>query len=474
MPVGTEEVDLVVIGTGPGGEALAGKAAAAGLSVVAVERHLVGGECPYYGCIPSKIIVRGSEAIAESHRLGRLAGEADVRTSWGVVADRISREATDGWDDRAAADRLRALGVDVVHGSGRLAGQHTVQVDHDNHQLPRHYRTRRGVVLNTGTRPAEPPIAGLRGTPYWTNRDAVRTRRLPRTMIILGGGTVGCELAQAFARFGVGVTVVEPGPRLLGRSEPEASAVIDATFQDDQICVLTGHRPVAVRHNDAYGAGPFDVELDDGRRLGAECLLVATGRVANLDDIGLETVGLQHAASDGQLTVDEHLRVQGSLNSCDAPWLWAIGDITGHGGFTHLSMYQAGLALKDILGQDPEPAQYHAIPSVTFTDPEVAAVGLTAAQAVASGLAVTTGQVDLTQSSRGLTHGLHRGLIKLVAHQGALVGATVVGPAAGEICSILTLAVHTRLSTKTLAAMIYAYPTFHRAIESALASLHTT
>jgi pyruvate/2-oxoglutarate dehydrogenase complex dihydrolipoamide dehydrogenase (E3) component len=119
--------------------------------------------------------------------------------------------------------------------------------------------------------------------------------------------------------------------------------------------------------------------------------LVATGRVANLDDIGLETVGLQHAASGGQLAVDEHLRVQGSVNSCDAPWLWAIGDITGHGGFTHLSMYQAGLALKDILGQDPEPAQYHAIPSVTFTDPEVAAVGLTAAQAVASGLAVTTG-----------------------------------------------------------------------------------
>lgn len=472
MPVGTEEVDLVVIGTGPGGEALAGQAAAAGLSVVAVERHLVGGECPYYGCIPSKIMVRGSETIAESRRLGQLAGEAAVRTSWDVVADRISREATSGWDDRAAADRLRALGVNVVHGSGRLAGQHAVQVHHDNQQL--RYRTRRGVVLNTGTRPAEPLIAGLRGTPYWTNRDAVRARHLPRTMIILGGGTVGCELAQAFARFGVGVTVVEPGPRLLGRSEPEASAVIQATFEDEQISVLTGHRPVAVRHNNASGTGSFDVDLDDGRRLGAECLLVATGRVANLDGIGLETVGLQHAASDGQLTVDEYLRVHGSVGSGEAPWLWAIGDITGHGGFTHLSMYQAGLALKDILGQDREPAQYHAIPSVTFTDPEVAAVGLTAAQAVASGLDVTTGQVDLTQSSRGLTHGLHRGLIKLVAHQDALVGATVVGPAAGEISSMLTLAVHTRLSTKALASMIYAYPTFHRAIESALASLHTT
>lgn len=470
MPDGPEEVDLVVIGTGPGGEALAGQAAAAGLSVVAVEQHLVGGECPYYGCIPSKIMVRGSEVIAESRRLGRLAGDAAISTSWGVVADRISREATSGWDDRTAADRLRALGAHVVHGTGRLAGHHTVEVHRDSHQVAGRYRTRRGVVLNTGTRPAEPRIEGLRGTPYWTNRDAARARHLPRTMIILGGGTVGCELAQAFARFGVGVTVVEPGPRLLGRSEPEASALIQATFDDEEISVLTGHRPVAVRHNQASGTNSFDVDLDDGRRLSAERLLVATGRVANLEGIGLETVGLKHAESAGRLAVDEYLRVQGSG---DEPWLWAIGDITGHGGFTHLSMYQAGLALKDILQQDREPAQYHAIPSVTFTDPEVAAVGLTVAQAVASGLDVTIGHVDLAQSSRGLTHGLQRGFIKLVAHQDTLVGATVVSPAAGEVSSMLTLAVHTRLSTKTLASMIYAYPTFHRAVESALASLQT-
>jgi pyruvate/2-oxoglutarate dehydrogenase complex dihydrolipoamide dehydrogenase (E3) component len=454
------EVDLVVIGTGPGGESLANGAASAGLRVVAVDKHLVGGECPYYGCIPSKMMLRAADTLAEAHRAGQLAGSVTVEPSWAPVAKRISGEATDDWDDTVAVERLQQAGATVIHGVGRLDGPGRVVVTPADGGEPTTYVAARGVVLNPGTSPAEPPIEGLAGTPYWTNRDAVRATELPRELIVLGGGPIGCELAQVFARFGTRVTVVQHGERLLAADEPEASALLQDVFVAEGIRVMAGAEAVGV----AYAAGQgFTVTLASGETLTGDQLLVAAGRHRNVDDIGLETVGL----APDRIEVDERLRAGDGL--------WVIGDVAGHGAFTHVSMYQSGIALRDLLGQEGAPADYRALPHTTFTDPEVAGVGLTEQAARKAGLSVRVGQTDLAQSSRGFTHGPgSTGLVKVVedADAGVLVGATVVGPAGGEILAMLTLAVHAKVPVATLRTMIYAYPTFHRAIESALADLH--
>jgi pyruvate/2-oxoglutarate dehydrogenase complex dihydrolipoamide dehydrogenase (E3) component len=450
------EVDLIVIGTGPGGEALANRAASAGLDVVAVDKHLVGGECPYYGCIPTKIMVRAADALAESRRAGELSGDVTLEPSWAPVAARVA-EATADWDDTVAVQRLEKAGAVVHHGTGRLDGPRRVVVAlADGSEIA--YTARRGVVLDPGTRPAEPPVDGLAGTPYWTNRDAVRATAVPTSLVVVGGGPIGCELAQVFARFGSRVTVVQHADRLLERDEPEASAVLERVFVREGIRVLTGAQLTSV----SYADGEFGLGLGDGTRLGAERLLVGAGRRPNLDGLGLESVGVDPAS----IEVDERMRATDGL--------WIIGDVTGHGAFTHVSMYQSAIAARDILGEEGPTAEYHAVPHTTFTDPEVAGVGLTEEAARARGLDVRVGLTDLAESSRGYTHGPGgEGLVKVVADagRGVLVGATVVGPAGGEVLSMLTLAIHARVPVATLRSMIYAYPTFHRAVESALSGL---
>ena len=444
----TETVDLVVIGTGPGGEALANGAASAGLKVVAVEKHLVGGECPYYGCIPSKMMLRAADALAEARRASELAGDVAVTPSWAPVAERVSTQATDGWNDAVAVKRLEDAGATVVHGVARLSGPKRVVVETPD-GVTTEYAATRGVVLNPGTRPAEPPIDGLAGTPYWTNRDAVRATELPRELVVVGGGPIACELAQVFARFGTRVTVVQHAGRLLEKDEPEASALLERVFVREGIRVLTGTDATRVAHDGTT----FTVTLSDGSALTADRLLVAAGRRSNLDEVGAADV-----------TVDERMRAGDGL--------WVIGDVAGHGAFTHMSMYQSAIALRDILGEDGPTAEYHAVPHTTFTDPEVGGVGLTEAAARDAGLEVRVGATDLAQSSRGFTHGPGAdGLVKVVESDGVLVGATVVGPAGGEILAMLTLAVHARIPVDTLTTMIYAYPTFHRAIETALGEL---
>jgi pyruvate/2-oxoglutarate dehydrogenase complex dihydrolipoamide dehydrogenase (E3) component len=453
------EVDLVVIGTGPGGEALATGAAKAGLQVVAVDRHLVGGECPYYGCIPTKMMVRGSDVVAEVRRAAGVAGEATITPAWSVVADRVDHDATAGWDDTVAVDRLRDAGATVHHGVGRLDGTGRVRVEEPDGTVTT-YDARRGVVLNPGTRPATPPVDGLAGLPFWTNRDAVRVTDLPSSLVVLGGGPIGCELAQVFARFGVRVTVVQHGPRLLPADEPEAGALIADVFAGEGIRVLTG----VEAEQASYADGAFTLRLDTGEELVADKLLVAAGRTPNLDDLGLETVGLDPSART--VEVDERLRA--------GERLWVIGDVTGKGAFTHVSMYQSAVALRDVLGEEGQPARYHAVPHVTFTDPEVGGVGMTERRARDAGLRVRTGSTPLDQSSRGFTHGPGgHGVIKVVedAERGVLVGATAVGPGGGEILGFLAVAVHAAVPVETLRNMMYAYPTFHRAIESALADL---
>ncbi|MFC4508032.1 MULTISPECIES: dihydrolipoyl dehydrogenase family protein [Streptomyces] len=447
------DVDVVVVGLGPGGEYVAGSLAEAGLDVVGVEAELVGGECPYWGCVPSKMMIRAANLVAETCRAPALAGPATVRPDWSRVADRIRREATDDWNDQVAAERLEAKGGRLVRGIGRLAGERRVTVG------DRTFEARRGVVLATGGRPRIPPVEGLAQTPYWTNRDVMAAKELPGSLTVLGGGAVGVELAQVFARFGCRVTVVEGQDRLLSQEEPEAGELAADALRADGVTVLTGVRARQV----TYEGGGFGVHVD-GEVLRAERLLVATGRYADLGALGVETVGLDPAA--------RAVPTDGRMRAADG--LWAVGDITGRGAFTHVSMYQAQITVRDILGQPGPEADYRALPRVTFTDPEIAAVGVTERQARERGLRIRTSLVRLSSSTRGWIHGPGgEGFLKLVedADRGVLIGATSAGPAGGELLYGLNVAVHAEVPVDRLRHMIYTYPTFHRAVEPALAAL---
>ncbi len=447
------QADVVVIGLGPGGEALASDLAGAGLKVVGIDRHLVGGECPYYGCIPSKMMIRAADLLAEGRRIDGIAGQSEVNPNWEHVAMRISSEATSDWDDQVAVERLEEAGVRFVRGHGRLVSSRAVEVDGER------YTARKAIVLNTGTEPAVPPIDGLADTPFWTNRDAVRADELPESMVVIGGGAIGAELCQVFARFGVRVTLLEVADRILPPEEPEASELLQEVFEDEGIRVLTGVDIARVTHDGEH----FSLKVD-GENLTAERLLVAAGRRTNLRDLGLDTAGLDpHAAS---IVVDERMRA--------AEGVWAIGDITGRGAFTHMSMYQAKIAARDIRGEEGPAAEYRAIPRVTFTDPEVGSVGMTEQQARDQGLKIRVGSAEIPSTTRGWIHKAgNEGLVKLIedSDRGVLVGATVVGPNGGEVLSALVVAVHAQVPTDALRTMIYAYPTFHRAIETAVDDL---
>jgi pyruvate/2-oxoglutarate dehydrogenase complex dihydrolipoamide dehydrogenase (E3) component len=443
------ECDVVVLGLGPGGEHVAIKLGRAGLEVIGVEDRLVGGECPYYGCVPSKMMIAAAHVMADVRKVGAFGGKAEVKPDWSVVAQRIRDEATDDWDDAAAVKRLEDNGGRFVRGRGVLMGPGLVRVGGTT------YAARKGVVLNTGTEPAAPPIEGLHGTPYWTNRDAVALTELPASVVVLGGGPIGCEFAQVFARYGVDVTVVEMADRLVAIEEPEASELLEKAFAEEGITVVTGASVGSVAHDESG----FTLDVD-GKTITAEKLLVATGRKANLDHIGLDTLGLPDDLS--VIETDDRMRAGEKL--------WAIGDITGKGAFTHVSMYQGAVVVRDVLGQDGPRADYRAVPRVTFTSPEVASLGLSEKAAREQGVDVAVGIGDL--GARGWL-AKEKGLIKLVADRkrGVLVGGCVVSEAGGEILSALEVAVHAEIPVRTLLTMHFAYPTYHRALEHALKQL---
>ena len=450
-----EAFDVAVVGMGPGGEHIAGTLAECGLRVLGIDNHLLGGECPYWGCVPTKMMIRAAAALAEARRVGDLAGSVgEVRADWELVARRIREEATDSWDDTAAVERFTGKGGVFVRGTGRLAGPRRVDVDGTGYELSR------GVVIATGSRPAIPAIDGLEDVPYWTNRDVVEAPTLPGSIIVLGGGAIGCELAQVFVRFGVRVAVVERADSLLALEEPEAGELLRSVLEAEGIEVHTG---VGARRVDRDGAG-VSVVLEDGVVLRAERLLVATGRTADPAAAGLDTVGVEPEARAAP--IDDRCRV--------ADGVWAVGDITGKGAFTHVSMYQAGIVIRDILGEAGPPADYRALPRVTFTDPEVGAVGLTERQAREAGIRVRVGSTPVPSTARGWIHKSgNEGTIKLVADadRSVLVGATAMSPAGGEVLGALSVAVHAEVPISTLRSMIYAYPTFHRGIEDALRDL---
>ncbi|TNY35445.1 dihydrolipoyl dehydrogenase family protein [Thermomonospora catenispora] len=452
-----EEADVIVVGMGPGGEHAAGRLAQAGLEVIAVEARLVGGECPYWGCVPTKMMVRAADLLAEGRRIPGMAGDATVTADWSQVARRIREEATDSWDDRAAVERFTRTGGRLIRGYGRITAPGEVTVD------GRVLRARRGILINTGTEPNIPPIDGLAGTPMWTNREAVEAKAAPGSLVVLGGGAIGTEMAQAFVRFRTQVTVVESRDRLLAVEEPEACDLLRTVLEREGVTVRTGARAVAVRHDETHG---FTVELEGGERVHGEALLVAVGRRTRLRDLGVGAIGLDEDARF--IETDPWMRA--------ADGVWAIGDVTGKGAFTHVSMYQADVAVRDILGQGGPPADYRAVPRVTFTDPEIGAVGLTEAQARERGITVRTGMTRIPDSSRGWIHGPgNEGFIKLIedADRGVLVGATSAGPSGGEVLGALAVAVHGEVPVDRLHHMIYAYPTFHRAVQSAVADLRS-
>ncbi len=446
------DCDVVVLGLGPGGNELSMSLAQAGLDVVAVEQHLVGGECPFYGCTPSKLMIRAADLVAMVHRADELAGPAHVTPDWSLPAGRITDEATHGWTDDANADAVREAGARLIRGHGRLTGTGVVEVDGVS------YVASRGVVVNTGTDPLELPIPGLAQTPYWTNRDVVKLTTLPASLVILGGGPIGCELAQAFARFGVTVTVVEASERLLSVEEPESSALLTTLFGEQGIKVHVGVEVERVDYDDRF------VLTADGLTIEAEALLVAAGRSNNIRDIGLDAVGID--PDSDVVETDERMRA--------GERLWAIGDITGHGRFTHVSEYQADVARADILGEDGPLADYRAVSRVTFTDPEVGSVGLSEAQAREQGISVRTGFAELSESARGWLDGVgNQGHIKLVADadSGLLVGASAMGPTGGDLVAMLALAIHAEVPTTTMRGMHFAFPTYHGVVRTALDDL---
>ncbi len=415
--------------------------------------HLVGGECPFYGCVPSKMMIAAARAIGTARDAGRHAARVEIEPDLGPVAERVHEEAVNHWDDTPFAERLERNGARLLRGRGRLVAPRQVLVTAADGATTL-LRARRGVVLNPGTAPAVPPVDGLADTPYWTNREVFAVDRAPASLAVVGGGPIGLEMAQTFARFGTATTLVEVAPRILAIEEPETSPIVADALAADGIRLLEGCDLRSV----AWSDGTFRLDIG-GEEHRVERLLVATGRRMNTHDLGLETVGVEPGPG-GTLGTDERLRV--------ADGLWAVGDVTGQGAFTHLSNYQARIAVRDVLGAEDGPwADYRAVPRVTYTDPEVAAVGMAEATAREAGLTVHVATGDL--GARGWLE-RRDGLVKLVADAdaGHLVGATVVGPSAGEVLSMLVTAIQQRTPVADLKHTIFAYPTWHRAVEAAL------
>jgi pyruvate/2-oxoglutarate dehydrogenase complex dihydrolipoamide dehydrogenase (E3) component len=440
------EADAVVVGLGPGGEQVAEELAEAGLDVVGIEAELVGGECPYWGCVPSKMMVRAANLLAEARRIPGLAGTSVVTPDWAPVAARIREEATDFWDDAVAVDRLREKGGRFIRGKARITGPMSVEVGGET------VTAGHALVLSTGQQADIPPI--FAGVPHWTNRGAMAAEAVPASLVVAGGGSVGLEVGQVMTRFGARVAIVEPGPRLAGAEEPEVSELITEVLRREGVDVNTGAR---IERDEARGETGVTVHLTDGTVLDGERLLVATGRRSDLAGLGVGVLGLDEEAAS--IPVDGRMRV--------APGIWAVGDVTGKGGYTHVAAFQARLCVADILGRARPDADYRAVPRVTFTDPEIGAVGVTEAQAREQGGDVEVFDESIGSSARGwIHHG--EGLVKLVTRDGLLVGATSMGPTGGEVLGLLCLAVHAQVPLETLRSMMFAYPTFHRAVDSAL------
>ncbi|HET8606021.1 MAG TPA: NAD(P)/FAD-dependent oxidoreductase [Gaiellaceae bacterium] len=426
---------VVVLGGGSTGQAFVAalRRHDSGCELTLVERRLVGGECSYFACMPSKTLLRAPEVVAAA----ALAPGAEVR---GIDAERVFAwrdRVTGRGDDSSQEEWLAERDVRLVRGDGRVERPGVVSVDGEELAYDR-------LVIATGSEPAVPPVDGLAGLDYWTNREATTASEVPESLVVVGGGPVGAELAQFFRRLGSRVTVVDHSERLLAREDAQAGALLADVFAQEGIELALGTGVARVEPG-------FRVTLEGGRVLEAERLLVATGRRPNTEGFGFEQLGLE--ISRRGIEVDERLRA--------AEGVWAIGDVTGIAMFTHVGKYQARVAAADLAGL-PARADYRAIPRSIFTDPQVAAVGRTEGD----GLVSAEWKIDSTARTSTFERPKRPGFVKLVAdpERRVLVGAVAAGPEAGEWLQQICLAIRAEVPVDVLRETIQPYPTFSEAL----------
>jgi pyruvate/2-oxoglutarate dehydrogenase complex dihydrolipoamide dehydrogenase (E3) component len=455
----SHEFDVVCLGGGVAGEAIAAGLQGSGLTLAVVERELVGGECPYWGCIPSKTLLRSGETLSEADRARLLAAS---RVEWTVDFPKVSRRVL--WmardlDDSRPAAAMEATGARLFRGEGRLADVRTVNVGSE--QLI----ARRAVVIANGGTAAIPPIPGLDTVEFWTNRQAAIPSELPGSLAILGAGAIGVELGQAFARLGSRVTLIEAGPTFLGLEEPEAGAALRPHLEADGIMLLLGDPCVGLEQpmmGPSRERSAVVVHLKSGATVRANRLLVATGRRANAE--AWRAAGLAQTERGWLKVNPETLE--------ERPGVFGAGDVTGLGGFTHLAHYHGQIVARRLRGIDAR-ADHTAVPRVTYTDPEIASVGLSEAAARARGIDVIVAGADPAETARGYIHDFHRGALKLIGdrERGVLIGATLVTPRAGEIVGELVLAIKLGTPLNTLADVIHPFPAFNRMLGQTLGEL---
>jgi dihydrolipoamide dehydrogenase len=445
----SERYDAVVIGAGPGGEVAATALNGQGLRIALIERELVGGECAYWACIPSKTLLRPGDVRSEA---GHAAGTSVPELVWSELAeyrDFMIRHL----DDSGEIADYQQTGVQVYKGQAKLAGPGRIEIGDQTLETER-------VVIATGSDPRIPPIPGLAGAGYWTNRDATTLKEIPDSVVILGGGPVGVELGQFLRRFGAEVTIVEAADRLLAREDPRVSELIAEALRKEGIALHLG----AAADQVTASEGRRQVRLAGGEEVSGQELLVAIGRAPRVNELGLETVGIE--PNPHGIEVDERCRA--------GEGIWAIGDATGVMPFTHVAKYQARVACADIAGQ-PASADYGAIPRVVFSDPELAAVGVTEQQASERGLEITTASVRLADViARPWTYEKDpRGELGVIAdrRRRTLIGAWAVSPLAGEWIHYAALAIKTRTPLAVLRDTVAQFPTFTEAYLQAIDAL---
>jgi pyruvate/2-oxoglutarate dehydrogenase complex dihydrolipoamide dehydrogenase (E3) component len=427
---------VVVLGGGSTGTACAAalRRLDKRVRITVVERELLGGECSYWACMPSKALLRPFEAVVAT----RLVPGASEAVTGDVDLERVfwhRDQAVSGWDDSRLVTFLAERDIDLVRGTGKVVEPGRMQVDEQALEYD-------SLVIATGSVPVIPPIEGLADTDYWTSRQATETRHIPDSITVIGAGPVGCELAQFFRRAGARVVVVDVADRLLPSEDPAASELLQAALEDEGVEFRLGATIERVQPG-------FRIHLAGQAGVRTKRLLVATGRRANTEGFGFEQLGLE--ISKQGIVVDERLRA--------ADGVWACGDVTGIAMFTHLGKYQGRVAAADIAGKRVS-ADHSAIPAVTFTDPQVASVGETEGD----GLAAAEAQIERLSRAATYERPPRPGLLKLLARNGAIVGAVAVGPEAGEWLGQLTLAVKMRVPVDVLRDTIQPYPTFSEAI----------
>jgi pyruvate/2-oxoglutarate dehydrogenase complex dihydrolipoamide dehydrogenase (E3) component len=441
-----QSFDVIVVGAGPAGEVAAGKLAERGRTVALVERELIGGECSYWACMPSKALLRPGELLDEIARVPGVADDAPGRGADAPTVLRRRDEVIHELSDDAQVPWLEQRGVRLLRGQARLAGERRVEVEGVGG-----CEAREAVIVATGSSALLPPIPGLVEAQPWTNREATTADAVPDELLVLGGGVVGVELAQAWASLGARVTLIEAADRLIAGEEPFASMQVAEGLQRRGVELLIGARAAEV----ARGAdGRTTVTLEDGERLSGDRLLVGIGRRVRTDGLGLETVGLKPGSP---IEVDEQLRVPGQ------PWLYAIGDVNGRVQLTHMGKYQARVAVDAICGGSLRVRRDGPLsPRAIFTDPGVAAVGHTLASAREAGIAARALDRDTSGTAGASFHGRNApGTTRFVldAERELLVGATFVGPDVAELLHAATIAIVGEVPLATLAHAVPAFPT---------------